>query len=125
MAMQADDSLFDFAFRQNVVIVTPSTLLATLRTVANIWRQEKQTRNVMEIARKSGALYDKFVGFFSDMEEIGRRIGKSHEAYDEAMKKLHTGRGNLVRSVEEIKKLGARAKKDLPENVVEEALLGD
>ncbi len=125
MAMQADDGLFDFAFRQNVVIVTPSTLLATLRTVANIWRQEKQTRNVMEIARKSGALYDKFVGFFSDMEEIGRRLGKSHEAYEEAMKKLQSGRGNLVRSVEEIRKLGARAKKELPEEAVEEALLED
>ncbi len=119
-AMIADDALFDFAFRQNVVLVTPSTLLVTLRTVANIWRQEKQTRNALEIARKGGDLYDKFVGFYGDMEEIGRRINKSQEAYDGAMKKLRTGRGNLVRRVEELRKLGARATKDLPSDSLEE-----
>ena len=123
MAMQADDALFDFAFGQGVVIVTPSTLLATLRTVANIWRQEKQTRNVLEIARRSGALYDKFVGFYADMEEIGKRLGKSQEAYDAAFSKLKTGRGNLVKSVEDIKTLGAKAKKALPPAAVEDSLL--
>ncbi len=125
MAMQADDGLFDFAFSKGVVIVTPSTLLATLRTVANIWRQEKQNRNVLEIARLSGRLYDKFVGFYGDMEEIGKRLGKSHEAYDAAMNKLRSGRGNLVRSVEEIKKLGAKAQKTLPREAIEESLLED
>ncbi len=123
LAMQADDSLFDHAFRQGVVIVTPSTLLATLRTVANIWRQEKQTRNVLEIARRSGALYDKFVGFYADMEDIGKKIGKSQEVYDAAMNKLKTGKGNLVRNVEEIKILGAKAKKSLPQDAVEDSLL--
>ena len=123
MAMQTDDSLFDFAFSQSVVIVTPSTLLATLRTVANIWRQEKQTRNVLEIARRSGALYDKFVGFYADMEEIGKRLGKSQEAYDAALNKLKTGKGNLVKSVEDIKSLGAKAKKALPQEAVEDSLL--
>jgi DNA recombination protein RmuC len=103
--------------------VTPSTLLATLRTVANIWRQEKQTRNVLEIARRSGALYDKFVGFYGDMEEIGKRLGKSQEAYDAAFSKLKTGRGNLVKSVEDIKTLGAKAKKALPPAAVEDSLL--
>ncbi|OUW15372.1 MAG: DNA recombination protein RmuC [Opitutales bacterium TMED158] len=122
-AMQFDDSLFDHAFRQNVVIVTPSTLLATLRTVANIWRQEKQSKNVMEIARRSGALYDKFVGFYTDMEELGRRIGKSQEVYDAAVNKLKSGRGNLVKSVEDIKALGAKAKKSLPLDAVEDAAL--
>lgn len=123
MAMQTDDALFDFAFSQSVVIVTPSTLLATLRTVANIWRQEKQTRNVLEIARRSGALYDKFVGFYADMEEIGKRLGKSQEAYDAAVNKLKTGKGNLVKSVEEIKSLGAKAKKALPQEAIEDSLL--
>ncbi len=125
MAMQADDGLFDFAFGQGVVIVTPSTLLATLRTVANIWRQEKQTRNVLEIARRSGALYDKFVGFYADMEEIGKRLRKSQESYDAAFSKLKTGRGNLVKSVEDIKTLGAKAKKVLPPAAVEDSLLGE
>ena len=123
MAMQADDELFDFAFSKGVVIVTPSTLLATLRTVANIWRQEKQNRNVLEIARLSGRLYDKFVGFYGDMEEIGKRLGKSQEAYEGALNKLRSGRGNLVRSVEEIKKLGAKAQKSLPQEAIEESLL--
>ncbi len=121
MAIQADDTLFDFAFRQNVVIVTPSTLLATLRTVANIWRQEKQTRNAIDIAEKSGALYDKFVGFFDDMQKIGEQIGRSQLAYDAAMSKLSSGRGNLVNQVQHLKDLGAKAKKALPTDVVESA----
>lgn len=120
-AMIADDGLFDFAFRQNVVLVTPSTLLVTLRTVANIWRQEKQTRNALEIARKGGDLYDKFVGFYGDMEEIGRRIAKSGEAYEGAMKKLRSGRGNLVRRVEDLRTLGARATKSLPGDSLEDS----
>lgn len=123
LAMQADDSLFDHAFRQNVVIVTPSTLLATLRTVANIWRQEKQTKNVLEIARRSGALYDKFVGFYTDMENLGKSLGKSQEVYDAAVNKLKSGKGNLVKSVEDIKTLGAKAKKSLPQDTVEAAAL--
>jgi len=123
MAMQADDGLFDFAFSKGVVIVTPSTLLATLRTVANIWRQEKQNRNVLEIARLSGRLYDKFVGFYGDMEEIGSRLGRSQEAYEAALNKLRFGRGNLVKSVEQIKKLGAKAQKSLPQEAIEESLL--
>lgn len=121
LAMQSDDGLFDHAFRQNVVMVTPSTLLATLRTVANIWRQEKQTKNVLEIARRSGALYDKFVGFYADMEELGKRIGKSQETYEAAVNKLKSGKGNLVRSVEEIKTLGAKSKKSLPQEALEDA----
>ncbi|MDQ8184884.1 DNA recombination protein RmuC [Pelagicoccus sp. SDUM812002] len=121
MAIQADDTLFDYAFRQNVVIVTPSTLLATLRTVANIWRQEKQTRNAIDIAEKSGLLYDKFVGFFEDMQKIGEQISRSQDAYDAAMNKLSTGRGNLVNQVQRLKDLGAKAKKALPRDVVEGA----
>lgn len=121
MAIQADDTIFDFAFRQNVVIVTPSTLLATLRTVANIWRQEKQTKNALDIAQRSGALYDKFVGFFDDMKKIGDQINRSQLAYDAAMSKLSTGRGNLVNQVQSLKDLGAKAKKALPGEVVEDA----
>lgn len=121
MAIQADETIFDFAFRQNVVIVTPSTLLATLRTVANIWRQEKQTRNALDIAERSGALYDKFVGFIDDMNRIGEQIGRSQVAYDAAMNKLSSGRGNLVSRVQALKDLGAKAKKALPSETVERA----
>ena len=119
MAIQADDTIFDYAFRQNVVIVTPSTLLATLRTVANIWRQEKQTRNALDIAEKSGLLYDKFVGFFEDMKKIGEQIDRTQVAYDAALNKLSTGRGNLVNQVQRLKDLGAKAKKALPAETVE------
>nr|WP_246462721.1 DNA recombination protein RmuC [Pelagicoccus albus] len=119
LAVQEDPSLFDFAFGQNVVIVTPTTLLATLRTVANIWRQEKQTRNAIEIAERGGALYDKFVGFFEDMKKVGEQIGRSQLAYDSAMSKLSEGRGNLVQQIERLKELGAKAKKGLPEETVE------
>lgn len=121
MAIQSDDTLFDYAFRRNVVIVTPSTLLATLRTVANIWRQEKQTRNALDIAEKSGLLYDKFVGFFDNMNRIGDTISKSQKAYDDAMAQLSTGRGNLVSQVERLKQLGAKAKKALPVDALEGA----
>lgn len=120
LALQNDDLLFDVAFRQNVVIVTPTTLLATLRTVANIWRQEKQAKNAIKIAEKSGALYDKFVGFVEDMNGIGQRIDQTSAAYQAAMNKLSDGTGNLVRRVEELKKLGASAKKSLPENLLPE-----
>lgn len=120
MALQHDEQIFDVAFRQNVVIVTPTTLLATLRTVANIWRQEKQAKNAIKIAEKSGALYDKFVRFIEDMNGIGQRIDQTNAAYRAAMNKLSDGTGNLVRRVEELKKLGAAAKKSLPENLQSE-----
>ena len=119
LAAQADDTLFDAAFRDAVVLVTPSTLLATLRTVSNVWRQEKQTRNALEIATRGGALYDKFVGFVGDMEEIGLRLSKSREAYEAAMSKLQGGKGNLLRQVEDLKELGAKAKKSLPSEKLE------
>lgn len=121
LAMQNDDTLFDQAFRQNVAIVTPTTLLATLRTVANIWRQEKQTRNALEIARRGGALYDKFVGFVEDLQKVGQHIEKSRSVYDDAMSKLRGGRGNLVAQVESLKLLGAKARKNLPIDELEKA----
>ncbi len=123
MAMQADDTLLEFAIGKRVVIVTPSTLLATLRMVANIWRQEKQSRNVMKIAQSSGDLYDKFVGFYADLEAIGKSIGKSQEAYESAANKLKTGKGNLIKRVEDIKNLGVKTKKSLPPEAVEDSLL--
>jgi DNA recombination protein RmuC len=121
LAVQNDAQLFNDAFDKNIVIVSPSTLLATLRTIANIWRQEYQNNNVLEIARQSGALYDKFQGLVSDLIDLGKRMRTMHDSYDNAMKKLYSGRGNLIKSVESIKKLGAKTSKSLPQSLLDRA----
>lgn len=113
IAVQQDAELFNYAWDRKVVLVSPSTLLATLRTIASIWKQERQNRNVLEIARLSGSMYDKFVGFLTDMESIGRNIRQSQDAYDKALNKLSTGTGNLAATSEKIKKLGAKATKQI------------
>ena len=113
IAVQKDAELFNFAWDRRVVIVSPSTLLATLRTIASMWKQERQNRNVLEIARLSGSMYDKFVGFISDMENIGKHIKNGHDAYEKALNKLSEGSGNLVNTSEKIKKLGAKTTKQI------------
>lgn len=120
VAIQEDHELFSFAWDLKVVLVSPSTLLATLRTIASIWQQENQTRNALEIARQSGALYDKFVGFITDMEKIGRGISNVQGNYNDAMNKLQTGSGNLVGRIENIKKLGAKTSKEIPKPMLNE-----
>ena len=119
-AVQIDSELFSDAWDKRVVIVSPSTLLATLRTIASIWKQERQNRNVLEIARLSGAMYDKFVGFVGDMEGIGKNIKLSQTAYDNAFNKLVDGNGNLAKTAEKIKSLGAKANKQLDEKYIGE-----
>jgi len=121
LAVQNDAELFNDAFDKNIVIVSPSTLLATLRTVASIWRQENQNRNALEIARQSGALYDKFQTLITDLIDLGKRITTMQRGYEEAMKKLYTGKGNLVTSVERIKRLGANTTKSLPQQLLDRA----
>jgi DNA recombination protein RmuC len=118
-AVQIDSELFSDAWDKRVVIVSPSTLLATLRTIASIWKQERQNRNVLEIARLSGAMYDKFVGFINDMEGIGKNIKLSQNAYDNAINKLTEGNGNLTKTAEKIKSLGAKANKQLDQKYIE------
>ncbi len=118
IAVQKDAELFNFAWEKHVVIVSPSTLLATLRTIASMWKQERQNRNVMEIARLSGEMYDKFIGFMTDMEGIGKNIKQSQDAYDKAINKLSSGRGNLSTTAEKIKKLGARTGKQLDQKFI-------
>ena len=120
IAVQEDQDLFSYAWDNKVVIVSPSTLLATLRTIASIWQQENQTRNAMEIARQSGALYDKFVAFISDMESIGKSLESTRKTYDQAANKLFTGSGNLVKRAENIRKLGAKTTKNLPPEIIGE-----
>ncbi len=120
LAVQHDLTLFQDAFDRKIVIVSPTTLLATLKTIASIWRYENQNKNALKIAEESGRLYDKFVGFVKDLEELGKALGKSRDTYDAAMAKLVTGRGNLVTRAENIKKLGAKANKALPAAVLDD-----
>ncbi len=121
VAINADNSIYNKAFEKNIVIVTPSTLLATLRTVDSMWNNEKQQQNAIEIARQAGALYDKFEGLVKDLTGVGKRIDDAKKDYSAAMNKLVEGKGNLVKSVEKIKKLGAKAKKALPEAIIKRA----
>lgn len=121
VAINNDNQLYNKAFEKNIVIVTPATLLATLRTIDSMWNNEKQQRNALEIARQAGALYDKFEGLYSDLIKIGSKMDSAKNDYDDAINKLKTGRGNLINSVEKIKKLGAKAKKSLPESIIQKA----
>ncbi|WP_296636944.1 DNA recombination protein RmuC [Polaribacter sp.] len=123
VALNADNHLYNKAFEKNIVIVTPSTLLATLRTIDSMWNNEKQQKNAIEIARQAGALYDKFQGLLADLVGIGKRIDDSKKEYSNAMNKLFDGRGNLITSVEKLKKMGAKAKKSIPENIINRAQL--
>ncbi len=121
VAVRRDPTLFDDAFAKRIVIVCPSTLLATMRTVRNIWRQEDQKRNVMEIATQSGALYDKFVGFVEDLKDIGVKLRQTQDSYDAAHNKLTSGKGNLINRAERVLLLGAKASKRLPLDLVRTA----
>ena len=113
LAATSDNTLFEEAFVRNVLLVSPSTLLAVLRTVANIWRQENQSRNAQLIADHCARLYDKFVGFVEDLEEIGKRIDQTQKAYQDAHGKLSTGRGSLVRQVDNLRRLGVKPARQL------------
>jgi len=121
IALNEDTALYNKAFEKNIVIVTPSTLLATLRTIDSMWTNQKQQENAYEIARQAGALYDKFEGFVADLIRIGKKIDESKIVYQGAMSKLVEGKGNLIVSVEKLKKMGAKAKKTLPENILKRA----
>lgn len=121
IALNEDSTLYNKAFDKNIVIVTPTTLLATLRTIDSMWTNQKQQENAFEIARQAGALYDKFEGFVTDLVRIGNKIKDTKTEYESAMNKLVDGKGNLISSVERLKKMGAKAKKSLPDNIVARA----
>lgn len=125
LAVQGDSELFSYAWDLRVVIVSPSTLLATLRTIASIWKQENQNRNALEIAKKAGDLYDKFSAFTEDLLKVGRQLDTAKDTYSEAMKKLTDGRGNLVRRVEELRSMGAKAGKEINPALLARADDGD
>ena len=121
LALNEDTTLYNKAFEKNIVIVTPSTLLATLRTIDSMWTNQKQQENAFEIARQAGALYDKFEGFVADLIKVGKKIEESKVEYQGAMNKLVDGKGNLITSVEKLKKMGAKAKKALPDSILNRA----
>ncbi|WMX14398.1 MULTISPECIES: DNA recombination protein RmuC [unclassified Aureispira] len=119
LAMQHDHNLYYQAFEQNVIIVSPMTLLATARTISNVWQQENQSRHAQEIAQQAGRMYDKFVNFIHDLEQVGHKIQQVEHSYNEAMKKLQFGKGNLVGRAIKLKELGAKTTKQLPEKFEE------
>ena len=121
VALNKHGDLYQSAFDQNIVIVTPSTLLATLKTVDSMWRNEKQNRYALKIAEEAGKMYDKFALLAQDLESLGKRIDQTRIAYDDSMKKLQFGRGNLVSRAEKLRKLGAKASKSLPKDIAEAA----
>lgn len=119
LAVQNDGELFNDAYTQNIVIVSPSTLIATLRTIANIWKNEYQNRNALEIARQSGSLYDKFSAFTEDLIKVGKNIKQTQGSYQDAMNKLVEGKDNLIRKTERLKELGAKASKSLDQKLID------
>lgn len=118
IAIHEDQKLFQDAFDQNIIIVSTSTLLATLRTISSIWKQEYQNKNSQEIAQQAGRLYDKFVAFTEDLQKIGQRINQTQDSYQTAMNKLQTGNGNLIRSANKLKELGVKTTKNITQNLI-------
>ena len=121
LALQSEPSLFQYAWDRKIVLTTPTTLMATLWIIANIWQQAQQTQNALEIARQGGALYDKFVGFVSSLEDVGRHLERSQNAYNQAFNQLKTGKGNLVSRAESLRNLGLATTKSLADKLVSEA----
>jgi len=121
LAMQYDPNLWNWAYDRRILLISPTNLIAALRMIANLWRVEYQNKNAMEIARQSGDLYDKFTSFLEDLQDIGTKIDATRKVYDASMNKLSTGKGNLIRRVETIKSLGARAGKEIPKSLLEQA----
>ncbi|MBU6474850.1 MAG: DNA recombination protein RmuC [Alphaproteobacteria bacterium] len=125
LALQEDPSLHSFAWEKKIVIVCPSTLFATLRTVESVWRLERQNRNTLEIARRGSLLYDKVAGFVDTMQDLGKKIDATQKTYDDAFKKLSTGTGNIIRQTEELKTLGVKAGKSLPKDLLDAGQVED
>ena len=121
LALNEDKNLYLNALEKNIVLVSASTLLATLSTVASIWKQEDQKRNALEIAKEGGLLYDKFEGFVQDLIKVGKSIKSSKDSYEDGMSKLTEGRGNIIKKIENLKDLGAKTKKNLPQNIIDRA----
>lgn len=116
LAMQLDSSLWDYAYRKRILLISPTNLIASLKVVADLWKREYQSRNAIEIAKRGAALYDKFAGFVETLQDVGKNIERSQKAYDKAFSQLKEGNGNLIRQAEMLKELGVKAQKELPES---------
>lgn len=121
LTIQKEPNIWNQAYTDRILIISPTNLIAALKMIESLWRQEYQTRNVQEIARQSGELYDKFAGFVDDLLLIGKKIQESQTIYEESMKKISTGKGNLVKRVQNIKKLGVKTKRELPQDLITKA----
>ena len=120
LALQSEPSLFQYAWDKSIVLVSPTTLLPSLKTVANIWKNQKQTKMPSEIAIQSGRLYDKFVGFVESLEEVQTHFNRANSAFDDCFNKLSTGEGSLVSRVQKLEELGAKNSKSIPSSLSEE-----
>ena len=114
LAMQIDPSLWDYAYRKRILLISPTNLIASLKVVADLWKREYQSRNAIEIAKRGAVLYDKFAGFVDTLQEVGKYIDRSQKAYGKAFSQLKDGNGNLIRQAEILKELGIKAQKELP-----------
>jgi DNA recombination protein RmuC len=121
LAIQSERNLYEEALQKRIVFVSPTLLIPSLQLIKNVWKQEYQNRHVLDIANRAGALYDKFVGFTEDLLDLGDKLNKSKKAYEESMKKLTSGTGNITRNVEELKKLGAKANKNIDPKLLKRA----
>jgi DNA recombination protein RmuC len=119
LALKTAPNLYQEALAKNIVLVCPSTLMATLRTVAHLWRQDHQNRNALEIAKQCGTLYDKFVGFVDDLEKLGQRLDQAQTSYHDAFNKLKSGKGNLIRTAEKVRELGVKPSKNISAPLIE------
>lgn len=116
LAMQLDSTLWDYAYRKRILLISPTNLIASLKVVADLWKREYQSRNAIEIAKRGAALYDKFAGFVETLQDVGKNIERSQKAYDKAFSQLKEGNGNLIRQAEMLKELGVKSQKELPNN---------
>lgn len=119
VAMQHESNLWNYAYKKNVIVLSPTNLIAYLKLISEVWKKYDQNKNSDEIARQAGDLYDKFVGFIEDLVKIGKKMNEAKSDYEEAMKKLSTGRGNIVRRIESLKDLGVKSKKNIPDSLIE------
>ena len=119
LAIQADSEIWQYAYDKRILLISPTNLIAALKLVVSLWRQEYQNKNAIEIARRSGELYDKFVGLVEDLNDVGHKLKQTQKSYDASMNKLSLGRGSLVKRAQDLKELGIKTRKDIPQNILD------
>jgi len=125
LAIQTDSEIWQYAYDKRILLISPTNLIAALKLVVSLWRQEYQNKNALEIARRSGELYDKFVGLMEDLTDVGQKLKQTQKSYEASMNKLSLGKGNLVKRAQDLKELGIKTKKDLPQNVLDRTELDE